>query len=155
MTFPVESVLCPWAGTCMRWAYNLRFYCSYSPEVKKWPAEQGYKTSNLESTNKNIGHFPSQGSDRFWSRPRQVIFLSHVTKNNRFVGKWSLMQVPAIKADDRFNEKRHTNYFYGFSWITAILQNQLESRLLNRWRTRENVMCLLSMRLATTIRKCK
>ena len=82
--------------------------------MKKWPAEQGYKTSNLESTNKNIGHFPSQGSDRFWSRPRQVIFLSHVTKNNRFVGKWSLMQVSAIKADDRFNEKRHTNYFYGF-----------------------------------------
>ena len=39
---------------------------------QKWPAEQGSKASNLESTNTNVGHFPSQDSDRFWTW--QVIF---------------------------------------------------------------------------------
>ena len=33
--------------------------------VEKRPAEQSFKGTKLETTNKNVGHFPSQDSDRF------------------------------------------------------------------------------------------
>ena len=33
--------------------------------VEKRPAEQSFKGTNLERANKNVGHFPSQDSDRF------------------------------------------------------------------------------------------
>ena len=33
--------------------------------IEKRPAEQSFKGTNLESANKNVGHFLSQDSDRF------------------------------------------------------------------------------------------
>ena len=33
--------------------------------IEKRPAEQSFKGTNLESANKNVGHFPSQDTDRF------------------------------------------------------------------------------------------
>ena len=70
----------PWNWSYADWqvlpwvTIHPRFYCSKSLDVRKWPAEQRCKTSNLESANKNIGHFPSQGSYRFWSRPSRSFF---------------------------------------------------------------------------------
>ena len=42
--------------------------------IEKRPAEQSFKGTNLESANKNVGHFPSQGSDRFWNRLGKPFF---------------------------------------------------------------------------------
>ena len=40
----------------------------------KRPAEQSFKGTSLESTNKNVGHFPSHDIDRFWIRLGRSFF---------------------------------------------------------------------------------
>ena len=51
---------------------------------------------------------------KFWIFAQQVIFPLQVTKNNKIVGEWSLMQVPASRhiTDSTGNVRQY--YFYGF-----------------------------------------
>ena len=70
------------------------------------------------------GHCSGKGSDQYfylyfqgWKFcifAQQVIFPTHVTKNNRIVGEWSLIQVPANRhmTDSTGNVRQY--YFYGF-----------------------------------------
>ena len=94
MSFSVESVICPLAGTCMRdhLPTILLFLVTWVQKMTCWAKMQSFQ--------------PWHHKQKYWSLPfpgqwpplklaQQVIFSTHVTKNNRIVGKWSRIEVPA------------------------------------------------------------
>ena len=120
MSFPVESVICPLAGTCMRdnLPTILLFLVTWVEKMTCWASFKGV-------------HCPGKGSDQYfylWCQgwklcifAQQVIFWTHVTKNNIIVGKWSRMQVPANGHMTDSTENDIKNYFLwifrGFQWF--------------------------------------